>query len=111
MNKGALFAGIWLTIPAIYLLFSLFFDAPWLQPKWGRKFGRPAVVPLSRVSRVLWLLLTVTFAAAAYVSAFDCDVKRFTRVGVPVLLVTFVLIILSGIRDGRRFTKNHDKTG
>jgi hypothetical protein len=108
VDKSDFFTGVWLTLPAIYLFIGLFSDAPWLQPKWGRKFGRPAIVPLSRLSRLLWLLFMGIFAAASFASAFHYDINRLTWIAVPTLLIVFVLMILSGIRDGRHFKGKHD---
>lgn len=108
IDKWAFFGGFWLSLPAIYLFLGLFSDAPWLQPRWGRKFGRPAVVPLSRLSRLLWFLFIGIFAAASFASAFHYDVNGLTSIALPALTVIFVCMILSGIRDGRTFKGNHD---
>jgi len=102
------FTGVWLTLPAIYLFLGLFSDARWLQPKWGRKFGRPAVVPLSRLSRLLWLIFIGILAAASFASAVHYDVNSLTWIAVPTLLIVFVLMVLSGIRDGRHFKSKHE---
>ena len=115
IDKWAFFGGFWLSLPAVYLFLGLFSDARWLQPRWGRRsrlrglIGRPAVVPLSRLSRLLWLLFIGIFAAASFASAFHYDVNSLTSIALPTLTVIFVCMILSGIRDGRNFNGNHDR--
>lgn len=108
IDKWGFFTGVWLALPAIYLFLGLFSDAPWLQPKWGRKFGRPAVVPLSRLSRLLWLFFIGIFAAASFASAYNYDINSLTGIALPTLAITFICMILSGIRDGRNFKGKHD---
>jgi hypothetical protein len=108
IDKSAFFTGVWLALPVIYLFLGMFSDARWLQPTWGRKFGRPAVVPLSRLSRLLWLLFIGIFAARSFARACHYDVNRLTGIALPALMVIFVCMILSGIRDGRNFKGKHD---
>jgi hypothetical protein len=106
VDKLDFFTGIWLAIPCLYLFLGLFSDALWLQPKWGRKSRGSGVVPLSRLSRLLWLLFLGIFAAASFASAFHYDVNSLTWIAVPTLFVILALMILSAARDSSNFRKN-----
>jgi hypothetical protein len=77
------------------------------NPKWGRKFGRPAVVPLSWMSRLLWALFISTFIAGGLAKSLHYDTRKLFHVAGPVLLIIFVLMILSGVRDRKRFKDTH----
>jgi hypothetical protein len=105
IDKSALLTGIWLMIPIVYLSLGLFLDAAWLQPKWGRS----RIVPLSRLSRVPWILFFGMFSIASFAKALGYDVNRWTAVALPVFFSLFVLIILSAFRDGRHFRRKHDQ--
>ena len=97
-----------MTLPAVYFFLGFFSDATWLHPNWGREFSRPPFVPLSRLSRMVWLLFCGTYAAAGFASAFHYHIRGLTSHAVPLLLIFIVLLILSGIRDSRHFKSKHD---
>src|SRR5436305_14431939 len=99
VDKWNFLTGIWLMIPVAYLFLGLFSDAAWLQPKWGRS----RIVPLSRLSRVPWILSFGMFATASFAQALGYNVNRWTTLVFAVFFVLFVLIIVSAFRVGRNF--------
>ena len=104
VDTSNLVGGVWLSLPLLYLLCGLFSDARWLQPKWGRRF----VVPLSRLSRVFFMLLIGFFAVGSFTSAFHYDVHFPSGLAFPTFLIVFVLFVLTNIRDHRLYKSKHD---
>jgi len=107
INKWDFFGGLLFTIPAVALFLSLFSQAPWAQLKWGRKAWGPAIVPISRLSRVLLLLWCGFFAATSFAGAFHYDLKSLNGIMGAILGIIFVLIIFSNIRDTRHYKSKH----
>jgi hypothetical protein len=99
-----LIGGAWMSLPVIYLLCGFFSDARWLQPKWGRRF----VVPVSRLSRLLWMVVFSFFAVGSFASAFHYDFHFPTGFAFPTFLIIFVLFILSNVRDHRLYNRKHE---
>jgi len=107
MNMGSLYVGVVFSLSVIYLLLGLYSDAPWLQPKWSRRLG-PAVVPLSRLSRWVWLVFSCLGSVASFANAFRVDSGSFDAAIWVVLFALFLVLILLAFLDGKRFHGKHD---
>ena len=107
LNIGSLYVGVVSSLGAVYILLGLCSDAPWLQPKWSRRSG-PAVVPLSRLSRWVWLVFSCLAAVASFANACRIDSSFFDTVIWSVLFALFLVLILLAFRDGRRYHSKHE---
>jgi hypothetical protein len=107
MNMGSLYVGVLSSLGIIYILLGFCSAAPWLQPKWSRRSG-PAVVPLSRLSRWVWLVFSCLVAIASFANAFRVDSGFFDTVIWAVLFALFLVLILLALRDGKRLHSKHD---
>ena len=101
VDKGVCIGGIWITLLVIYLALGLVFDARWLKLKWGRWGG--GVVPLSRLSRVLALLIWAIMASLCFAHAFHFHQHTMEDILLPAFLLLLALLVLSGLRDSRNF--------
>jgi hypothetical protein len=107
MNLGSLYVGVVFSLSVIYLLLGFYSDAPWLQPKWSSRLG-PAVVPLSRLSRWVWLVFSCLGSVASFANAFHVDSSFFDTVIWVVLFAIFLVLIVLAFLDHKKFHSKHD---
>ncbi|MDB6058008.1 MAG: hypothetical protein JWO95_1852 [Verrucomicrobiales bacterium] len=81
-----------MSLLAIYFLFGLFSDAPWLHTDGRRKAGQWIVVTTPRFIRVFFVLVFGILAVRRFAEAFHRDSGRFDIMVDVILLAGFVIL-------------------
>ena len=103
------------SLATVYYLIGIFPAVEQRQLTFERRIkrGGGTIIPMSRLMRAFAALMCALFAAQLFAEAFHCNLSTLTGISPSALYsITFLLVppivIILGIRDRRRFRRNHD---